>query len=603
MKNKVFSVFLCAVLCFGILLTSLPRVASASAGAVLGGLFCDYVISKLYGLEEGCVDTTLGLLKDNAEAKKELYLVSLRNFRISNNIERSDYLQILQDFYLDWYAYDTIDTSVMSNRYGSDWEEAYSIIHIPILNFQVPSEDLKIELEKQNETISPKNRLYKKYSYREQSTLLKNRNVGLRNFARNVVVGDRTCVDTSLEDGFYIQMYYYDGTSFYYLPYQYHMYRKVSNPVGPFQDPKDSFLEIYTWYTDPIYYKTFDGVSLDTFEFKNFEFREHYPVIGHDSATGDIYGDLVNYDLQYLALGNGFDTSAGFGNAIASYSSVGDMYEGFSPSYSYSKFWNRMNPPRPIEGASDFYNSHWGYYLKSDDASSSSSYFDVCRHFTDASRHMDVTIDLHDSSCSQNCDFGYLISAEPFSTTFQFDTSRLPANSTVTITNTNHSSGDTTNTTNSVYDYSITDNSTGDTTTIYNYVTNNYAFPPKEETSEPTTSETSKPSGSGNVGGNVTVGGTVKVDGQINVSIPDINININQNGGNGGAGESLGDYIDIDTSEIDDDFSHYLGLIPKLPKSFIDYMKDFFSWLPKEIYGLLIFGLLVVVIQLVLRRR
>ena len=95
--------------------------------------------------------------------------------------------------------------------------------------------------------------------------------------------------------------------------------------------------------------------------------------------------------------------------------------------------------------------------------------------------------------------------------------------------------------------------------------------------------------GNGSTSGNLTVGGRVEVEGKvdINIIVPDINININGNG------ENPNDYID--PGEIETDLDNYLQYVPKVSKDFIDYLKDFFSWLPPPVYGILMLGLVVAV--------
>lgn len=202
-------------------------------------------------------------------------------------------------------------------------------------------------------------------------------------------------------------------------------------------------------------------------------------------------------------------------------------------------------------------------------------------------------------TCDYN--FGFYISDKPIKMdgwAKDIDVDKISDNDIITIT------GDT------IYDYKITNSTTGDTNTITEYMNNNYTY------------ITNNPGGdsgsSGGVGGNVTVGGNVNVSGNVNVGgdvnvkidpiqfepiqfeIPPIDINVNVSGGGSGSGsdsgdgnESPGDYID--PGEVDTSIDDYLQHIPEVSKGFIDYLKDFFSWLPKEIYGLLILGLLVAV--------
>ena len=181
---------------------------------------------------------------------------------------------------------------------------------------------------------------------------------------------------------------------------------------------------------------------------------------------------------------------------------------------------------------------------------------------------------------NKNDDWGYIMSNEPFqlfANQAQIDYDKIPDNYTITINGDN------------IYNNDITNPDTGDSTTINNYVTNNYVIPEGDKKDD---------GGSGTVSGNVTVGGKVDVSGKIEIDTKPIDININVNGGGSGSsgsgtGESIGDYID--PGDVDTDIDKYLDKIPSVSKNFIDYLKDFFSWLPPEIYGLLILGLLVAI--------
>ena len=181
-------------------------------------------------------------------------------------------------------------------------------------------------------------------------------------------------------------------------------------------------------------------------------------------------------------------------------------------------------------------------------------------------------------------DYGLIMSSEPFElygSQTKIDYNKIPDNYTITI------NGDT------IYDYDITNPDTGDHGTVNYYITNNYTLP--ENGSK---DDTKDDSGSGTVSGNVTVGGKVDVSGKIEIDTKPIDININVNGGGSGSsgsgtGESIGDYID--PGDVDTDIDKYFDKIPSVSKNFIDYLKDFFSWLPPEIYGLLILGLLVAI--------
>lgn len=167
-------------------------------------------------------------------------------------------------------------------------------------------------------------------------------------------------------------------------------------------------------------------------------------------------------------------------------------------------------------------------------------------------------------------DTGFICSHELISRQYtDIDTSKIPDNYYVTI------SGDT------IYDYSITNPETGDSDTINNYITNNYTYITNNNGD-------SGSSGSGTVGGNIIVDGKVDVGGSVAVDV-----NVNVNGGGGGITVNPGDYIDV--SDVDGNLDSYLELVPEVSNGFINFLKDFFAWLPAEIYGLIILGLVVAV--------
>lgn len=452
-------------------------------------------------------------------------------------------------------------------------------------NVQVPVEDLKQELEKQNNTIDPKNRSMLKYSWRDLSD--NQDNVDWSCFARNIVDGCNTCVGSSLmEDGMYIQLYMRRNGYMYYLPYQYHMYADVENILN-----EDNIVTAskYNVYLDPIYYQTVNGESLDTFQYKAFTWDNFYD----NANSGHIYFSL-GFNVQ-----NGTSVQ---GIRLYTYDSLGNCVKNLNTTHCYWFSALCETGSTSSSGLStSIYRENWNYFLRSDDVDNKIDIRTGIKHFFKDKVYgigfTNLPIYTHDNGvrppgdshagasldncviCDEGntCDFGFLISSEQFTTTYQFDTTRLPSNSTVTI------SGD------SVYDYSITDNSTGEISTIYNYVTNNYSYP------ETSGGNTSGGNGGGTIGGNITIGGKVDVGGKV-----DINVNVN---GNGGGNGNVCDYIDVNSSDVDSNVAEYVELIPKLSKNFIDYMKDFFSWLPKEVYGLFIAGLIFLVVRLVFHRR
>lgn len=170
-------------------------------------------------------------------------------------------------------------------------------------------------------------------------------------------------------------------------------------------------------------------------------------------------------------------------------------------------------------------------------------------------------------------DWGYIMSETPFELfkdQTSIDFSRIPNNYTITI------NGDT------IYDYSITNPDTGDSTTIKKYIDDDYDFP-----QVPDVPDVPDPGDDSGTGGKVEVSGKIDVSGKV-----DVDVNVNVNSGSS-SNPDPGDYIDPGT--VDTNLDHYLEQVPELSKGFIDYLKDFFAWLPDEIYGLIILGLVVVI--------
>lgn len=170
-------------------------------------------------------------------------------------------------------------------------------------------------------------------------------------------------------------------------------------------------------------------------------------------------------------------------------------------------------------------------------------------------------------------DWGYIMSETPFelfANQTSVDFSRIPNNYTITI------NGDT------IYDYSITNPDTGDSTTIKKYIDDDYDFP-----QVPDVPDVPDPGDGSGTGGKVEVSGKIDVSGKV-----DVDVNVNVNSGSS-SNPDPGDYIDPGT--VDTNLDHYLEQVPELSKGFIDYLKDFFAWLPDEIYGLIILGLVVVI--------
>ncbi len=140
-----------------------------------------------------------------------------------------------------------------------------------------------------------------------------------------------------------------------------------------------------------------------------------------------------------------------------------------------------------------------------------------------------------------------------------------------------------------LYDYSVTNTETGDTTTMNEYIPNNYIIN-VGGSGEGGGSGSGGGTTSGNVsvGGDVTVGDKVDIGGKVEfspVEIKPIDINVNVNGGSDGT-SSGGDVCDyISESGAAENIDPYLEKIPKISKGFTDYLRDFFTWLQKRYTG------------------
>lgn len=190
---------------------------------------------------------------------------------------------------------------------------------------------------------------------------------------------------------------------------------------------------------------------------------------------------------------------------------------------------------------------------------------------------------------SSNDDYGVYLSSDPFqffANQTSIDFEKIPDNYTITI------NGDT------IYDYSITNPDTGDTSTINEYVTNNYTYITNNNGDD---SGSGSGSSGGSVSGNVDVSGAVVVGGQIDIKADPIDINVNtqpidinvnvSSGGN--SGSYTGEAVDI---------SGYLDNLPEQSETMNDYFSVFFSFVPPEFLALLISGISIAILMRVLGR-
>lgn len=164
-----------------------------------------------------------------------------------------------------------------------------------------------------------------------------------------------------------------------------------------------------------------------------------------------------------------------------------------------------------------------------------------------------VTIhDEGDCSVADLHDTGYYVSNKQIYMNFDFvDLSQFTKEDVVTLT------GDT------FYDYTITNSTTGDSTTVYNYITNNYNYPDNG-------TGDSGEEGSGSASGNVDV---------------DVNVNVDVNTGSDGG-----------SMPVDVDLNNYLEQTPEQAKPITEFFSIFFDFLPPELLGLICLGVAVAII-------
>ena len=230
------------------------------------------------------------------------------------------------------------------------------------------------------------------------------------------------------------------------------------------------------------------------------------------------------------------------------------------------------------------FNSDFMRYYKSGDLSTYITVNNTSNYF---GQHFRYEYSKHDSSCiyGSSDDIGYYYSNTPIMFSYSnIDTSKIPDSYYITV------NGDT------IYDYSITNPDTGQSSTINEYITNNYTYITNNNPG-------GDGSGSGTTGGNVTVGGNIGVNGSVNVGgevnvgvdVSPIDINVNVSG-NGGAGESGGEPPEI--GGLDD----LVGYLPEKSPAISQYLEIFFDTLPPELLALILAGVAVAVIKLIFRR-
>lgn len=326
----------------------------------------------------------------------------------------------------------------------------------------------------------------------------------------------------------YLQFFFTYGGNTYYSQYQYH----------------------FTMNTEDVWFSDRDEVEYTKYQLA-YEYWDFMYSDENSMQSGTMFTDK---DCEYFRF-----QFTGDQPYIVGFSD----YSKFS-TYTYSPAVSYYIPGLNTTKSTPFYSS---------DRTTSINFGDGIRsHFVGA-------VSKHDQNCENKCDIGYIASATPIKSTYDIDVSRIPDNYFVTI------NGDT------VYDYSITNPETGQTSTINEYVTNNYTY---------ITNNNGNESGSGvgnvTVGGHIDVGGKVDVGVDINVSVPDINININ---GGGSGGSSPGQSYDLPNTDI---FNSYYDAALDDSSDLRDFLSSFFSFLPPEIILLLGIGLTFVILARIFGR-
>lgn len=317
------------------------------------------------------------------------------------------------------------------------------------------------------------------------------------------------------------------------------------------------FYHVYSSKEDTTVYIHFDSYDLST---------------GKVDTEKSYIWDVVTY--PYLGC---------FLDASRSDSSAGQGVLTFYLYKSFSDFQGNLNPT----ASAAFRNLNIGYLLSADFSVSKGCFYNLVNSVTF----------LPESN--ENDDYGFYLSAEPFElfmnqTSIDFD--RIPDNYYITI------NGDT------IYDYTLTDPDTGDTSTINEYITNNYTYITNDNGGD-SGSGSGTSSGDVNVGGNVTVSGDVNVSGQIDINTNPIDVNVNTNPIDinvnvNGLDSSGGSDSSASGVEFDEDVSlnNYYDWMNEQTSGFSGFMSQFFSWLPPEIVVMLCAGFACVILARFLGR-
>lgn len=235
------------------------------------------------------------------------------------------------------------------------------------------------------------------------------------------------------------------------------------------------------------------------------------------------------------------------------------LYNGYFQLRSYSSYANWTSLGSTSVGA----GVGLGDYLRTDNQGVTLTQLDFVDNFTftyaDRSDHLPL-------------DYGYYVNKDQLAFdgwASDIDPSLIPGDTYVTIDGDN------------IYEYHI-ENEEGDSTTVYNYIYNDYTFPEDSGSdSDDGDSDSDSDGGTGNFDGDVTVGGQVNVDGKIDVGgSVDININVSSTPADNDDDQTT---IEMPDVEVDD--------LPEAPRDFLTYLGNLFMFLPAEVLALIVGGI------------
>jgi len=571
MRNKVLKRVISILLCVS-MFCFVPVLSFASGGFFVTASNILDLISELKSLWETVNPLLSAVNKANTEARfaDECTVISYwRKLLKDYPMSKDEFVS----FCTVWYSgdYDTI-----SAQYGTDClshvESVYDIISRSIIYFggieglaerlysvetsdynitdggtvQVPSSCLVDFVNKANTLTTPKGKDLFIQSFRSDSrwrSFERVNNHGALMQNPYIPLFDDT-QKTQLKDLWLVPFYQDENSVQYYSDYQFHLY------YVPNDDPNsDIALQMDLYKSVP--------------EFGNLLQTPYSGIVG-EFTSGTVPLSIVFN--TYLSN----DTNMNRGISKLYILSFDDYLNGeITNTLNFTGYLSEEYLPKEI------------FQYKTSDGSKT---LDIYKGATDFPAEK-FEMCLEKSTAALNEDIGFICSHSLIERTYKdIDTSKIPSNQVINIT------GDT------IYDYSITNPETGQTSTINNYITNNYNYP-----ALPTTSGGGSGGGTGgdvNVTGSIGVHGDVGVD--VTVSVPDININVNQGNGAGGNGGNINDYVD---TSGDVDVGGIISKLPQLSKGFTDYLRGFFTWLPPEIYALIILILVIYVWKALASRR